>query len=97
MFPNPAQHTRKIPVRFATAMTVLILCASAPCTTIAHWRFEEGPVGSGATTSVLDSSGNGLHGTPIGGSRGTLVGMYRRTGTRHTQRDLRTLLRHPVK
>lgn len=67
MFPNPAQHTRTIPVRFATVMTALILCASAPCTTIAHWRFEEGPVGSGATTSVLDSSGNGHHGTPIGG------------------------------
>lgn len=67
MLPIAAQHTRKIPIHFATAMTTLILCASAPCTTIAHWRFEEGPVGSGATTSVLDSSGNGHHGTPIGG------------------------------
>ncbi len=39
------------------------------CKTVAHWRFEEGPVDSPAsgTDSILDSSGNELHGTPIAG------------------------------
>jgi len=48
-------------------MSLALFATHASATTIAHWRFEEGPVGSGATGSVLDSSGNGLHGTPFGG------------------------------
>ncbi len=48
-------------------MSMAFLSTHAGATTIAHWRFEEGVAGSGATSSVLDSSGNGLHGTPLGG------------------------------
>lgn len=37
-------------------------------TTVAHYRFEEGVVDSAATgyQSILDSTGNGRHGTPFG-------------------------------
>lgn len=62
-----AQFTTLKLVRHTTAAVALLACASAPCTTIAYWRFEGGPIGSGATTSILDSSGNGHHGTPVGG------------------------------
>jgi hypothetical protein len=48
-------------------LSIAFLCTHAGATTIAHWRFEEGVSGSGATSSILDSSGNGLHGTPFGG------------------------------
>ena len=36
--------------------------------TAAYWRFEEGKPGTVASgvDSILDSSGNGLHGTPVG-------------------------------
>ena len=41
------------------------LCLS----TIAYWRFEEGSSNMAATgaNTILDSSGNNLNGTPIGG------------------------------
>src|SRR5580700_5419779 len=37
--------------------------------TIAYWRFEEGTANTAAsgTGTILDSSGNGLNGTPING------------------------------
>ena len=41
----------------------------AGAATIGHWRFEEGAADSAASGSntVVDSSGNGLHGTPVYG------------------------------
>ncbi len=55
----------------AVVLLVSVVVAAAPKTvmaaTIAYWRFEEGPANSAATGSILDSSGNGLNGTPIGG------------------------------
>ena len=43
----------------------------APATvgTVAFWHFEEGPAGgtAGGTGSIVDSSGHGLNGTPVGG------------------------------
>lgn len=33
---------------------------------VADWRFQEGTVGQPATGPIVDSSGNGLNGTPIG-------------------------------
>jgi len=44
----------------------LFAIASARAGTVAFWRFEEGPAGSFATGPILDSSGNGLNGTPFG-------------------------------
>lgn len=42
--------------------------ATVEANTLGHWRFEEGLAGSTATGagSILDSSGNLLHGTPFG-------------------------------
>ncbi len=54
----------------AIIMAVLLVPGSAAyATTIAHWTFNEGTPGVTATGSdtVLDSSGNGHHGDPIGG------------------------------
>ena len=44
----------------------LALAADSHGATVGHWRFDEGSIGSGASGagSVIDSSGNGLHGTP---------------------------------
>lgn len=59
--------------RFALPALVLALLglAVAPvhAGVIAHWTFEEGPADTAATGpgSILDSSGNGLHGTPVNG------------------------------
>lgn len=64
----PTAHrarTHALPIALAAAG--LVLSATTQATTIAHWRFEEGPLGDTATTSILDSSGNGHHGTPVGG------------------------------
>ncbi len=47
----------------------LVLTHQLRADTVAHWSFEEGvpdTVASGAN-SILDSSGNDLHGTPLGG------------------------------
>jgi hypothetical protein len=43
--------------------------AQASAATIGYWRFEEGTAGNPAAgaNSVLDSSGNGLNGTPANG------------------------------
>src|ERR1022692_583726 len=40
-----------------------------PAKTVAYYRFEEGTNGYSAfgTNTILDSSGNGLNGTPFGG------------------------------
>ena len=51
----------------ATALMSTIFCTHAVSDTIAHWRFEEGPLGTTASGAILDSSGNGLHGTAFGG------------------------------
>lgn len=42
---------------------------AAEAATVGHWRFEEGAANSAASgnNSVLDSSGHGLHGTPLYG------------------------------
>jgi len=42
---------------------------SSQASTLGFWQFEEGAAGSAATSpaSILDSSGNGYHGTPLGG------------------------------
>ncbi len=46
-------------------LLLLAIAAKAPAATIAHWRFEEGPVDTQATVYqadwYLDSSGNGNH------------------------------------
>jgi hypothetical protein len=49
--------------------SALAMASSAPAATIAHWRFEEGPLDSAAsgTDSIRDWSGNNVHGTPFGG------------------------------
>lgn len=66
--PQPkAQRPRTHALTRALAATGIALCATTHATTIAHWRFEEGTTGNPATTPILDSSGNGHHGTPIGG------------------------------
>jgi hypothetical protein len=41
------------------------LFADTVGTTIGYWRFEEGIADTTATGTVLDSSGNGLHGIPM--------------------------------
>jgi hypothetical protein len=43
--------------------------AAAPVGVVAYWRFEEGTADQPANVagSIMDSSGNGLDGTPIGG------------------------------
>lgn len=50
-------------------VVVLGLASSARANTIAYWRFDEGVANTTATgiNTVLDSSGNGLHGTPVNG------------------------------
>ena len=53
----------------AAAGSAWVCPSVAPADTVAYYRFEEGPAGGPASGagSVLDSSGNGLHGTPFGG------------------------------
>ena len=61
-------------VRLSVVLSVtLAVLASTPCGiacagTVAYWRFENGAAGATATGagSILDSSGNGLNGTPMG-------------------------------
>jgi len=60
-------------MRRCTVLLVVVSCLcctrSVRADTVAHWRFEEGSPNTVATgaDSVLDSSGNNLHGTPSGG------------------------------
>lgn len=56
---------------FARHAVLAAVCLTQPAmgATIAYWRFENGvpnATASGAST-ILDSSGNNLHGTPLGG------------------------------
>lgn len=50
-------------------LTVAVVPQATMAETIADWRLDAGPVGTAATGTgtILDSSGNGLNGTPIGG------------------------------
>lgn len=48
-------------------LAMALFASHVSATTIAHWRFEEGVAGNGPTTSIQDSSGNELHGTPSSG------------------------------
>src|SRR5271166_4882092 len=58
------------PFLLAGALIIALSCTPAPASagTVAFWDFEEEPVGDVAsgTSSILDSSGNGLNGTPFG-------------------------------
>ncbi len=51
------------------SVAVLSLGSVAVAGTVGYWRFDEGTVNTPATgiNTVLDSSGNGLHGTPVNG------------------------------
>lgn len=51
-----------------TTIWLLLIVGSANAGTVAYYRFEEGTNGMHAagTNGILDSSGNGLNGTPIG-------------------------------
>ena len=50
-----------------TALVVGLMGQAAQAATVGYWRFEEGVADANATGNgtVLDSSGNGLHGTPV--------------------------------
>lgn len=50
-------------------VAILLIPTPSDSATIAHWKFEEGTPGTVATgtATILDSSGNDLNGTPIGG------------------------------
>jgi hypothetical protein len=48
-------------------LMTLALTPVLPATTTAHWRLEEGTVGSDVT-AAQDSSGNGFNQTSSGGS-----------------------------
>ena len=54
---------------FSIALFLCGLTSPVAATTVAHWKFEEGQPGAVASgpDSILDSSGNDQHGTPIGG------------------------------
>lgn len=58
---------------YSTLLLTLLAISSFSMTSVAatsgYWRFEEGVAGNTAsgTDSILDSSGNGNHGTPAGG------------------------------
>ena len=55
-------------MKLILSLVVSLLTGSASFgATIAYWRFETGPANAAATGSfsILDSSGNGLHGTPF--------------------------------
>lgn len=54
---------------FGIIAGVMGICLQAGAATVGHWRFEEGAADTPAsgTWTVLDSSGNNLHGTPVAG------------------------------
>jgi hypothetical protein len=58
----------KVALIFIT-FSLFLVGSTSPiaASTVAHWKFEEGPVGSIATGSIIDSSGNNQSGTPFGG------------------------------
>ena len=60
----------QLSVTVPAALALLTLLASGPARaeTVAYWRFENGAAGATATGagSILDSSGHGLNGTPVG-------------------------------
>lgn len=58
---------KSVSLSAVVGLSMVLLASHGSATTIAHWRFEEGVAGSGPTTSIQDSSGNGLHGTPSSG------------------------------
>src|SRR5437870_5526529 len=47
-------------------VSLLLLAPRAGATVIAYWRFEQGPANA-ASSSILDSSGNGLSGFAVSG------------------------------
>jgi hypothetical protein len=62
--------TRNTHIASTVSLAWLVLgLAQAGAATIGYWRFEGGTAGSPATgaSSILDSSGNGLNGTPANG------------------------------
>jgi hypothetical protein len=54
---------------FAGVLIATFSCSipSASTSTVAFWRFEEGPAGSVATGAIFGFFWNGLNGTPFGG------------------------------
>jgi hypothetical protein len=58
------RHT--LPCCHLALIVSALLAPLAHPATVAHWRFEEGVAGNSPVSSILDSSGNGLHGTPLG-------------------------------
>ncbi len=55
---------------FLASLTVLVFATGqSSAAVISHWKFEEGPVNTAASgaDSLLDSSGNNLHMTPLNG------------------------------
>jgi hypothetical protein len=63
----------KIPTPKFIGFLLVVFCLSALSrsdgATVGYWDFEEGSAGSAAagSNSILDSSGNGLNGTPVNG------------------------------
>lgn len=64
-------HTRFSVAPWVVAASCLLGTAAAHAATVAHYRFENGTAGEKAhgKGTVLDSSGNGLNGTPVGRPR----------------------------
>ena len=62
------KRSHRLATILATISVLLAASATARAATIAHWDFEEGTPGNVAAGagSVLDISGNGHHGTPLG-------------------------------